>query len=183
MNQPRMPSPAILVAVLALVAALVGTAVAGPDASTSAITKKKVKKIVRKEIDKRIASLPEGPLGPQGPRGAPGEDATNLFAYIRDTAPLDTSTATVTYRSGVTSVADPAAQDGVYTVTFNRSVEHCVVQATPGFGKPPGSGPAAVPASLPFSAMDTANANTAVVEFRNTAGNMTDTSFLVTAFC
>jgi len=42
-NQPRMPSPAILVAVLALVAALAGTAVAGPGASTSAISKKKVK--------------------------------------------------------------------------------------------------------------------------------------------
>src|SRR5687768_6803416 len=35
MNQPRKPSPAILVAVLALVAALTGTAVAGPDASTA----------------------------------------------------------------------------------------------------------------------------------------------------
>jgi hypothetical protein len=57
MNQPRKPSPAILVAVLALVAALAGTAVAGPDASTSAITKKKVKKIARKQINKLAPGL------------------------------------------------------------------------------------------------------------------------------
>jgi uncharacterized cupredoxin-like copper-binding protein len=57
MNHPRMPSPAILVAVLALVAALAGTAVAGPDASTSAITKKKVKKIATKQIHKLAPGL------------------------------------------------------------------------------------------------------------------------------
>jgi hypothetical protein len=54
MNQPRMPSPAILVAGLALVAALAGTAVAGPGASTSKVTKSKVKKIANKQIDKRL---------------------------------------------------------------------------------------------------------------------------------
>jgi hypothetical protein len=57
MNQSRMPSPAILVAVLALVAALAGTAVAGPDASTSAITKKKVTKIATKQINKLAPGL------------------------------------------------------------------------------------------------------------------------------
>jgi hypothetical protein len=57
MNQPRMPSPAILVAVLALVAALAGTAVAGPDASTSALTKSKVKRIADKVISKRAPTL------------------------------------------------------------------------------------------------------------------------------
>jgi hypothetical protein len=57
MNQPRMPSPAILVAALALIAAVAGTAVAGPDASTSAITKKKVKKIAAKQINKLAPDL------------------------------------------------------------------------------------------------------------------------------
>jgi hypothetical protein len=57
MNQPRMPSPAILVGVLALVAALAGTAVAGPDASTSAITKKTVKKIATKQINQLAPGL------------------------------------------------------------------------------------------------------------------------------
>jgi hypothetical protein len=61
MNQPWMPSPAILVAVLALVAALAGTAVAAPDASTSAITKKKVKKIATKQANEAIDErLPVG---------------------------------------------------------------------------------------------------------------------------
>jgi hypothetical protein len=57
MNQMRMPSPAILIAVLALVAALAGTAVAGPDASTSAVSKKTVKKIATKQINKLAPGL------------------------------------------------------------------------------------------------------------------------------
>jgi hypothetical protein len=57
MNQPRMPSPAILVAMLALVAAIAGPAVAGQDASTSAITQKKIKQIVTKQIKKLAPGL------------------------------------------------------------------------------------------------------------------------------
>src|SRR3954452_19894680 len=48
-----------------------------------------------------------GPRGPRGRRGTPGENATKLFAYIRDDNPLDTHTATVHYGSGVTGVSDP----------------------------------------------------------------------------
>ena len=88
MNQARMPSPAIIVGVLALVAALAGTAVAGPDASTSASVKKKQ----FKKLKKRVKALeqqgqqpgPQGPPGEQGLPGTPGQDATKLFAYIRD---------------------------------------------------------------------------------------------------
>jgi hypothetical protein len=59
MNQPRMPSPAILVAVLALVAALAGTAIAGPTATVS-VSKKKVKKIAKKQAIKQINKLAPG---------------------------------------------------------------------------------------------------------------------------
>ena len=57
MNQARMPSPAILVAVLALVAALAGTALAGTGATTSKLSKKKVVKIADREINKLASGL------------------------------------------------------------------------------------------------------------------------------
>jgi hypothetical protein len=56
MNQARMQSPAILVAILALVAALAGTAIAGPTATVS-VSKKKVKKIAKKQAIKQINKL------------------------------------------------------------------------------------------------------------------------------
>ena len=173
MNQPRMPSPAILVAVLALVAALAGTAVAGPDASTSASVKKKQFKKLKKRV-KALEQQGQQP-GPQGEQGPPGQDATNLFAYIGDGS--STSTATVRYGSGVTAVTDTAGT-GSYTVTFNRSLVNCVAQAVPGFGDPTGNA-----SQMNSSAQVLVSANQAVVTFIDPAGNETDTAFMITAFC
>jgi len=123
-----------------------------------------------------------GPRGPRGRRGTPGENATKLFAYIRDDNPLDTHTATVHYGSGVTGVSDPGGNNA-YTVTFNRSLVDCVVQAVGGRGDPAGSA-AAWGDAIPLVSMSAGNVNQASVQFVH--GNpevVTDTSFLVTAFC
>jgi hypothetical protein len=178
MNQSRMPSPAILVAVLALVAALAGTAVAGPDASTSASVKKKQ----FKKLKKRVKALEQqgqqpGTEGPSGEQGEPGQNATKLFGYIRDGA----ETANVQFGRGVSAVSDPAGNNS-YVVTFNRSVVNCVFQAMAGVGNPTQGG-----GVLPSSAVVTADIpgrpDQVGATFTNPAGNLTDTSFMITAFC
>jgi hypothetical protein len=181
MTQLRMPSPAILVAVLALVAALAGTAVAGQDASTSASVQKQLKK-----IKKRVKALEQQGQqpGPQGEQGPPGEDATKLFAYIRDAGSDPADTAVVHYGSGVTAVIDgnPAEPGGTnnYTVTFNRDLANCVVQAAAGLGEPPGDDFAGT-FSFPFITMR--GGGLVDLRFTNAAGSSVDTSFLITAFC
>ena len=179
MNNLRMPSPAIFVAVLALVAAIASTALAGTDATTSASVKKQVK-----QLKKRVTALeqtdqvpgPQGEQGVEGVQGPPGEDATNLFAYIHDGG--DDALASVQYGSGVTGVSD-AFGDNPYTVTFNRSLENCVVHAVPGFGSPSASA-GGVHESYPL--MDINGADVQVTFFIQ-FGADTDTSFMITAFC
>jgi hypothetical protein len=100
MNQPRKPSPAILVAVLALVAALAGTAVAGPDASTSAITKKKVASIATKQINKL----------------APG-----LSVAHADTASNATNAQNAAHADTATNAQDANSLDGLNSTDFLRS--------------------------------------------------------------
>lgn len=97
--------------------------------------------------DFAAGQLPEGPPGPPGEPGAPGQNATNLFAYVRDPGSGAGANAVIEYGEGATSVAEPqpAADDGVYDVTFNRSLANCVAQAQPGMGDP--QGPAALPGS------------------------------------
>ena len=189
MNNPRMPSPAILVAVLALVAALAGTAIARPDASTSASVKKQIK-----NLKKRVEALenqgqvpgPQGAQGLQGQQGlpgSPGQDATKLFAYIRDNG--SAHAAVVDYGSGVTAVSDPNPGN-TYLVTFNQSLVNCVVHAVAGLGDPAG-GPLASAAGFPFvnmgGGMPSGGPNQATVTFMGADGVNTDTSFLITAFC
>jgi hypothetical protein len=105
-----------------------------------------------------------GPKGDKGDTGAPGQDATNLFAYVREGNPGPaTATAVVQYGSGVTGVDDPSGNNS-YTVTFNRSLTDCVVQAVSGLGDPAGNAfddTIAIPSGFPVE----------------------DTSFLITAFC
>jgi hypothetical protein len=120
------------------------------------------------------------PAGQQGPKGDKGDSATKLFAYIRDLGPSDT--ATVHYGSGVTGVTDPSG-DSPYTVSFNRSLENCVVQAVPGAGDPPGNS-LTLPNAIPSVAVDSGNANETEVEFeRGNPAAVVDTSFMITAFC
>src|SRR5512139_4002093 len=90
----------------------------GPEVTASSVQKqiKKLKKRVN-NLEQQVEGLAKQP-GPQGPPGAPGQDATKLFAYIRDDGPA--VTANVQYGSGVTAVSDPAGVSQ-YQVTFNRS--------------------------------------------------------------
>jgi hypothetical protein len=73
------------------------------------------------------AQGPRGPQGPAGERGAAGEPATRLFAHVLDSGML-------AYGSGATQATQTAA--GMYTVTFDQSLEGCVAVGTigsPGF--------------------------------------------------
>jgi len=134
--------------------------------------------------DFKAGQLPageRGQRGPQGEPGTPGEDATKLFAYIRDFGNADI--ATVAYGSGVTAVDDDVpASAGHYTVTFNRSLVNCVVVAAQGIGNPSGSaatiGPAHPDVQVGFPA-----ANQASVTFYNGSNATADTAFMITALC
>ena len=124
--------------------------------------------------------LPTGERGPQGEPGqpgTPGQDATKLFAFIRDNgAP---NAATVAYGRGVTAVSDSVPASHSYLVTFDRSVRDCVVQVTPGFGNPGGSG-AGADYAMPIVTMHTTQVG---ILFRDETDTAVDTSFLITAFC
>jgi hypothetical protein len=70
---------------------------------------------------------PRGPEGQRGLQGTPGLPATRLFAHVSDLGVLD-------YGSGVTEAV--RNQAGIYTVTFDQSLDECVAVGTigsPGF--------------------------------------------------
>jgi outer membrane murein-binding lipoprotein Lpp len=178
----------LLVAPIAVAGSVGGSG--GPEATASGV-KKQIKKLKKKvknlqaQVDDLQAQVdelakqpgPQGPAGEQGEPGQPGQDATNLFAYIQDNG----SASAVQYGSGVTAVSDPAG-DSPYLVTFNRSLVNCVVQAVAGLGDPTGVG-AVSSLSSPFIGMLEGNAAQVEVNFVDPAGMVTDTSFLITAFC
>ena len=119
-----------------------------------------------------------GPQGPQGEQGTPGEDATNLFAYVRDNG-----TAAIGYGSGVAAVED-GGTFAPYTVTFSQSVANCVVLAEAGFGDPMGS--ASKSAGIPDIDMQTGGPAVVNVGFLSATGGSgvpVDTSFLIAALC
>jgi hypothetical protein len=116
---------------------------------------------------------------PAGPQGLPGQDATNLFAYIRDQG--DGAAANVVYGKGVTAVSETAFA-GEYRVTFDRSVLNCVAHATSGEGDPHG-GAASTEQGAAAVFMQTDAAEVIEVVFDDAAGAGSDTSFLVSAFC
>jgi hypothetical protein len=120
---------------------------------------------------------------PQGEPGVPGKDATNLFASIDDHGP--TSGSDVAYGHGVTSVAEnnPSANDGSYTVTFNRSLENCVVQVTTGLGSPTTGSTAVTQGLSPQINGNDFPAGQAVVNLRDFNANFQDSSFFISAFC
>jgi hypothetical protein len=118
------------------------------------------------------------PAGERGAQGLPGQDATKLFAYIRD--PGLASNAMVEYGSGVTGVTDPVG-DNAYTVTFNRSVANCVVLPVAGIGDP--GGMSAGQAATPFVTMNEVGPEGVIVNFTDPGGAIVDTAFLITAFC
>ena len=119
--------------------------------------------------------LPAGPAGERGEQGPPGQDATNLFAYIRH-PPMQFPL--VQYGSGVTSVVIAPVMPLTYTVSFDRSLERCVVTATAGTGDPAGTNTSqlATPKVLISN-------NAAHLTWENDAGATVGTSFLIAAFC
>jgi Collagen triple helix repeat (20 copies) len=123
-----------------------------------------------------------GAPGLKGDPGTPGQNATSLFAYVDDFGA--NTTAVVQYGNGVTGVTDPTG-DNEYTVTFDRSLQNCVVEAQPGFGDPTVS--AVVDDATGQITMDKGGQHDQVaVEFTRpslTNDPMTDTSFMITAFC
>jgi hypothetical protein len=70
---------------------------------------------------------------------------------------------------------------GTYTVTFNRSLVNCVVQAVAGVGDPAGTSLSVY--AFPQVVVAAGLANQVGVTFRNPADMTIDTSFLITAFC
>jgi hypothetical protein len=124
--------------------------------------------------------LPAGEQGPPGERGLPGANATKLFGYVRE--PGGTAEAVLEYGSGITNVSDPASSTGAYTVTFNRSLDNCVVSALGGTGEPAGLG--GIAASAPVARVDIEPAGAVELDWSNgNTDSATETSFMVAAFC
>ncbi len=128
--------------------------------------------------DFKAGQLPAGERGLQGLQGVPGQDATKLFAYIRD--PGIASNAMIEYGSGVTGITDPVPGNA-YSVNFNRSVTNCVVLANAGIGDPGGTSVGT--AATPFISMNEGGPDGIVVLFTDPAGNTVDTAFMIAAFC
>lgn len=183
----------VAIALAVIAAGAIATPAIGGQGATIAVKKKTLKRLIRKEVAKQIGKATgpqgpqglqglqgaQGPQGPQGPQGQPGESATKLFGFIHDS----TGTATVQYGSGVTAVNDPSGASA-YTVTFDRSLVNCVVQATAGVGDPSGTTPLAAGAYIPLVDMSAAAGSADVkVTFLNDQGVLVDTSFMITAFC
>jgi hypothetical protein len=123
-----------------------------------------------------------GTPGQKGDLGTPGQNATKLFAYVDDFGA--NTVAVVEYGSGVTGVTDPTG-DNEYTVTFDRSLQNCVVEAQPGIGDPTGN--AAVDDAIGLITMNQGGQDDQVaVQFTRpsvTNDPVVDTSFVITAFC
>jgi hypothetical protein len=85
----------------------------------------------------------------------------------------------------VTGVDDPTG-NSAYTVTFDRNLQNCVVDAQPEFGYPTGNAGAADTATALISMNANNNHDQVSVKFRQvTVANAptVDSSFVITAFC
>jgi hypothetical protein len=123
-----------------------------------------------------------GTPGLKGDPGTPGQNATKLFAYIDDFGP--NIAAVVQYGNGVTGVTDPTG-DNQYTVTFDRSLQNCVVEAQPGIGDPTASAEADDATGV-ITMNQGGQHDQVAVQFTRPSGTndpTVDTSFVITAFC
>lgn len=182
------------VAYLALFVALGGTAwaeskITSADIARNAVRARHIKKgavttpkIANGAVTARKLAAGLGVRGERGlagPQGPPGQDATKLFAYVLDNT--GSGTASIQYGKGVTGLSDPAG-DNAYRLTFDRSLVDCVVLAVPGYGNPAGT--STVQTAIPVVSMEVGNPNQADVFFEKPlGGGVTDTAFLVAAFC
>jgi hypothetical protein len=119
------------------------------------------------------------PAGERGAQGLPGQDATKLFAYIRDPGPA--SNAMIEYGSGVTGITDPFGDNTAYSVTFNQSVTNCVVLANAGVGDP--GGMSVGKAAFPFVNLNEGGPDGIVIYFTQPSVGTVDTAFMIAAFC
>jgi hypothetical protein len=170
------PAHAMLVAVIALFVALGGGAVAGV-AVTSLNKKEKhrIKRIAKRQarkLDKKIELKP----GPKGEKGDPGEDATKLFAYVKDGGPG--GSVEIVYGSGAVGV-NYNELTSRYLVSFNRSLAGCVASVTPGLGNPSGSSPAVPEEAAASVFLEGGEDNQASVTFES----LLTTSFMLSVFC
>jgi hypothetical protein len=153
----------------------------GKDVKNNSLTGADVKNLASGDVRDGgllAADFAAGQL-PRGATGAPGKDATNLFAYVRDES-VNVGDAFVFYGKGVTAVDDgPVAGD--YTVTFNRSVYGCVVIPVAGTGDPQGT---TMPANG-RARVNMVSGSPAQVQilFEDDAGTDVDTPFMIAAFC
>jgi hypothetical protein len=198
------PSPAMMVALLALFVALGGSSYAAiklPKASVgpkqlkkNSVTSPKVKagSLLLSDFKRSQRARLRGPQGLQGAQGAkgaqgvqgvPGQDATNLFAYVRDTG--GGTAATLEYEQGATAMSDPAGENNFvspYRVTFDRNLDNCVAHVTTGQGRPSGS--AGFIASFPIAVIQDAGVvSVALFEVVGGATTGRDESFMLSVLC
>lgn len=182
-----------VVSLLALFVALGGSAyaavtISGRNVKNGSLTSADIKNRSLLSKDFKRGQLPAGPrgapgaTGASGPRGAAGKAATTAFAYIREPFPAVNQRAAILYGRGVSAVTDPDGNNA-YTLTFNRSLAGCVVQAMPGAGNPSDTNVVFTDAVAAID-LDPVHMNMASVKFE--AGKPqadVDTSFMVEAFC
>ena len=158
--------------------------VKGKDLANGAVDSSKVTDASLLGEDFADGELPQGPPGADGadgqtgPPGSPGQDATHLFASIRDNG--DAVAATVGYGKGVTGVTESGSA-GEYRVTFNQSVTNCVAHATSGEGDPHGTADSVHEFGTIY--MQTGPPEQIEVVFEDALANEVDTSFLISAVC
>ena len=170
------PDHATVIAYLALFCALgLGTAWAATELQKGDVTSKIIKDgaVKGKDLAKNLVK------GAVGPQGKPGQDATHLYAYIRDNG--DGVAASVAYGNGVIGVTETAFP-GEYAVQFDRSVSNCVAHATSGEGDPHGA-TATTDSGAAAIYMQTGPPEEIEIVFEDDLGNDSDTSFLVSAVC
>jgi hypothetical protein len=140
-----------------------------------AVTLKKIKASAKAALRGR-----KGARGEPGSQGPPGQDATSLFASIRD--PSDEEPAVIQYGTGVVSVTDGPGTGAGYEVTFARSVTNCIIHVTPGRGDP--AGPPAIGFEVPVTVdMEEGTPPETVTVFFEDAGGTHDVSFFISAIC
>jgi hypothetical protein len=187
-----------VIATLALFLALGGGAYAAlklPKASvgtkqlkTGAVVSSKVGDHSLLAKDFKPGQLPAGAIGPQGPQGTqgvqgeqgvpgtPGTPATSLFAYVSHDG-------IAVYGKGV--VAANVDSNSLFTVTFDRNLDHCVPTGNVGVGNPgaaPGHFIQTFPDAVLTASLDASHPNQVNVAIRSSNTNRQSAFFLV-VFC
>jgi hypothetical protein len=148
------------------------------DIKNSTITGKDVRNKSLTKSDFKAGQLPAGLTGPQGPQGAQGvagTPATKLFASV-------TSTGNLVYGAGATGAT--RSSEGVYRVTFDRSLRGCVGVASPGFGNPLGNSGEVLPGDATGAKVNLGLVDKQVeVTIGKGGGVIVDSSFQLAVFC